>query len=413
MGLMFDNVDLKTEYGFVVTRVDGRASPPLDVTSFEFDHLHGGVILNKRFKPREITITGYVHGSASTLQSKKDNLLKLLASAYDREVPLTFPDTNRTIYVRLAGEPLVIGPVGPSLNAKAYELTIRFVAYDPFFYGSEQSASGTRVVRLNAGAPSYLVLPSNLQDYYKREPKLRLEAYTVINRVGKTGNFETDNNNDGISDGWSTWGTKGPGVIFSRTSGYFGSYSQKVYIPSYTCTNDVDSNIVAANISIFPNKHYWFSLYVRTTKRSTGTFYKDGVVILDRLGGTNVYGFYRLASKNTSDTWKRYTVSFKDVSNNTSLVILLGNVVYNGEVSPELEAYFDGVMLVDLTAMGKLPLSLIEYFDNQVTYWSDLATTSNLTARDGRVMSGNDWLAELIPYVENIGSVNYALTGGW
>lgn len=70
MGLKFDNIDLKSEYGFVVTRVDGRASPPLGVTSFEFDDLHGGLILNKRFKPREITITGYVHGSASTLQSR-------------------------------------------------------------------------------------------------------------------------------------------------------------------------------------------------------------------------------------------------------------------------------------------------------------------------------------------------------
>jgi len=291
---------------------------------------------------------------------------------------------------------------------------MNFVALDPYFYGSDFSAYGNNasgMVKLSTEAPLYLVDPR--RSLYKREPKLRLEAYTVINRVGKIGNFETDGNSDGISDGWFTQSPQGPGVIFSRTSGYFGSYSQKVYIPSYTCTNDRDWNSVCADISIFQNKHYWFSLYVRTTKRSTDESDKDSVVMLDRVGGTNVYGFYYVDSKNTSDTWKRYTASFKDVSNNTSLVIELGNIVYNGEVSPELEAYFDGVMLVDLTAMGKLPQSLKEYFNNVPSTWADLATTSNLTARGGRVMSGNDWLGELIPYVENIGSVNYALTGGW
>ena len=72
------------------------------------------------------------------------------------------------------------------------------------------------------------------------------------------------------------------------------------------------------------------------------------------------------------------------------------------------DVYIDGVMSVNLTAMGTLPPPLKEYFNNVPSTWADLATDSNITAIDGKVQSGDAWLNDLLPYVNGVGTLGYA-----
>ena len=44
----------------------------------------------------------------------------------------------------------------------------------------------------------------------------------------------------------------------------------------------------------------------------------------------------------------------------------------------------DNVIVVNLTHMGVLPPQLKEYFNNVPSTWADLATSSNITAIDGK-----------------------------
>jgi len=99
MGLIFDGIDLRTTYNFVVTKIDGRGSPPVSRNTLDMPRVDGDIELNSKLKSRNITITGYVYGADAA--QKKDELIKLVTQAYSSEKALTFPDTNRTIYVKL------------------------------------------------------------------------------------------------------------------------------------------------------------------------------------------------------------------------------------------------------------------------------------------------------------------------
>jgi len=59
--------------------------------------------------------------------------------------------------------------------------------------------------------------------------------------------------------------------------------------------------------------------------------------------------------------------------------------------------------------MGTLPYGLQQYFSpSGVILWEDLATDSNIEALDGRVQSGEDWLAELLPFCNGIKTLGFA-----
>ena len=186
MGLIFDGIDLKQNYKFVTTKVDGRGSPPISTVGLEMPRVDGKIELSRKLQSRKIVITGYVYGKdSSEALTNKDNLIKLISKAYSQETKLEFPDTNKYIYVKLSGEPLVIGPVGPTFNAVAYELTFTFEALDPLFYGEDFSEEliGVSKVQFDAKIP----LESPIRRYKNPGVNLKLQPYTILDHLGSYG----------------------------------------------------------------------------------------------------------------------------------------------------------------------------------------------------------------------------------
>ena len=391
MGLIFGGIDLKQNYKFVTTKIDGRGSPPISTVDLEMPRVDGKIELSRKLQSRRISITGYVYGknSAEAL-TNKDNLIKLISKAYSQEMKLEFPDTNRYIYVKLTGDPLVIGPVGPILNAVAYELTFNFEAYDPLFYGEDfsQQIIGIENVQFDAKIP----LDAPVRRYQKTGVDFKLQPYTIVNLLGKYGNFEEDSNGDGVADGW----TKSSNVTPSLDTGLFGSFSQKIVAVEPSSEQGIFRDID----NIISGHKYFLTFYHKVSNTAN----KMHVYLSDKGTFNNQENFF--ASLTTSTTWQENRKTLTTAKNGARLVLGIGSIEDADEI------WLDGVMLVDLTTMGALPSGLKAYFQDAVTNWEDLATTSNITAVDGREQTGEDWLAELIPYVDSCASCGYSWNEG-
>lgn len=397
MGLIFDGIDLRSNYNFVVTKIDGRGSPPVSRTMLELPRIDGAIELNSKLRSRDITISGYVYGTDAS--TKKDELIKLISQAYEQEKKLTFPDTNRSIYVKLAGEPIVIGPIGPVLNAQAYEITFRFTAQDPYFYGEDHDEVGFNIVKVNANAPTYLISPR--RKFLKREPSISIYPYTIINLLGRYGNFEVDSNGDGVPDGWSP-----VNIISGSASLVGGIIGSKAYKSSYIADDNEKWNHIVSSfhLPVTPGETYLCAFYGKynTDNPSPPSAFRD----LYFLVNWNAGNYLRFTISST--TWQRYykTITFADSGD-----ARVEGLYTNHRSLPDgylYEVWIDGLCIYNLSLMGQLPPPLKEYFSNQVSLWSDLATTSNITAIDGKTKTGEEWLSELIPYVDSVKTVGYA-----
>jgi len=389
MGLMINDVDLKTTYKFVTTDVNGRGAPPVERSTLEDLSFDGAIELGTKLAKRDISITGYVYGTSPTdARMNKDNLISFISQAYTDEVKITFPDTNRSIYAKLAGTPIVWQAQGPTLNAVAYSVTMNFVALDPYFYGSDFSAYGSDasgMIKLSTEAPLYLVDPR--RSLYKREPKLEVYPVTVVNLLGKYGDFETDSNGDGIADGWLTYPRN---WVYSIVNG-------RQRISSQTTGTTYNLSI---SYSVTPSSNA--KVFVRALAKRTKTDFGDNALVHLMFGSNNFFLYF----DNSTNDQIQYT-SF--VTNGAVTITLRPFGYFDAQVL-SFSAYteFDKIMVVDLNYMGKLPQALKEYFNNVLSTWADLATASNITAIDGKVQSGNAWLNELLPYVNSVATLGYA-----
>ena len=57
MGLMINDVDLKTTYKFVTTDVNGRGAPPVERSTLEDLSFDGAIELGTKLAKRDISIT--------------------------------------------------------------------------------------------------------------------------------------------------------------------------------------------------------------------------------------------------------------------------------------------------------------------------------------------------------------------
>ena len=391
MGLMINDVDLKTTYKFVTTDVNGRGAPPVERSTLEDLSFDGAIELGTKLAKRDISITGYVYGTSPTdARTNKDNLISFVSQGYTDELKITFPDTSRSIYAKLTGTPIVWQAQGPTLNAVAYSVTLNFVALDPYFYGTDISPMlGTGMVKLSTEAPLYLVDPR--RSLYKREPKLKVYPVTVVNLLGKYGDFEVDSNSDGIADNWST------DVTMSKELS-----SDKIVISnkSQHCWVDGNTNIIVriqhTTTNLYTIGNIYFSsvwTYLTTTPVSKVFIVANSPTLIT----SPMYGDFTL------NRFNKHFTSFTAQYSGTFTIHY--SVPSSGNQS---DAYMDGAMLVNLTRMGVLPPPLKEYFNNVPSTWADLATGSNITAVDGKVQSGDAWLNDLLPYVNGVGTLGYA-----
>jgi len=361
MGLMFSGIDLKSTYNFVVTRVDGRGSPPVSRDVLDMPRVDGDIEINSKLKSRNLVISGYVYGTD----------------------------------VKLVGDPIVIGPIGPVLNAQAYEITFNFVAQDPYFYADSHDEVGYGYIKVNADAPTYLVSPR--RQFLRREPEFELYPITIVNLLGKYGNFDVDSNSDGLADSWSYIAVD-PASL-NLVSGIFGVSAQQY---SYDTSSGKTYFYIYHDNWALENHKYFASIYYKHSDINADT----GLFALRLLAyDSTILDIFEFLSER-SNTWKRKYGSFTTPAGTAKIRFQGFQWVDNmGTVD---EVTVDGAILIDLTEMGELPPQLQEFFQNQATNWEDLATTANITAADGRTQTGEDWLAELLPYVDSVATVGYS-----
>jgi hypothetical protein len=397
MGLIFDGIDLKTNYNFVVTNINGRGSPPVSRTMLELPRIDGAIELNSKLRSRNITISGYVYGTDAS--TKKDALIKLITQAYSQEKKLTFPDTNRSIYVKLAGEPIVLGPVGPVLNAQAYEITFRFTAQDPFFYGEDHDEVGFRIVKVNANSPTYLISPR--RKFLKREPSIKIEPYTIVNLLGKYGDFEVDSDADGVADGWSAAGNM---TLKELVSGINGN-AQHI-------SHTYNGGTQGLQFRFYPQQGHTY--YAKTAMKTTTTdpvkpigygmtgsllAYRDGYQLYWLFGAEGYTNVWTIRSGYYTET---------GTPDYGFLNVYIAAGFAGAHVGETYELWLDNFLLVDLTAMGSLPSGLQNFFSPAgITKWEELATTNNIVAADGTAKTGKEWLDLLLPYVNSVATLGW------
>ena len=393
MGLKFDGVDLKEQFGFVVTKADGRGSPPISSTKLVVPRVDGAVLLNQRMDVRRISISGYVYGrTAAEAAQKKDGLIKLISTAYNSEKKLQFPDTSRYVYVRLAGEPIVIGPVGPVFGAYAYEISLNFEAIDPYFYGDEFNYNDAGFVfSVDADAPIYLISPR--REFLEHEPNVTIYPVTIVNLLGKYGDFETDSNGDGLADGWYSDDTES----FSLDAGIIGIFSQK---NSWVADDNTTLRYLRWDVERSVVGHRYFLTFF--LKATTDHPSPGDTSMLWR----QVFFFSRRANSNWLNTvmivadydnvWHRYVAKLT-VDDPDSVALRIEGLYVN---HPNLDdgytytTWIDGVAVYDLTAMGQLPPPLQDLYG--VTNWSDL---------------DKDTLAQLLPFCNGICTLGFTWAG--
>ena len=233
-----------------------------------------------------------------------------------------------------------------------------------------------------------ITVPSQLP---MQRAKLKVYPVTVVNLLGKYGDFEMDSNSDGLADGWGkTYADTN--VELSPDKVVIGNKSQHMWI------NTGASSLYAElfiNAGIQNNVTYFASLWAYLTR----TPYFPQFM----LPGSP----FMWATMSGSMVPNRFNKHFASFTPTTANGIF--HFYYSMPDSNErFDVWVDGLMLVNLTRMGVLPPPLKEYFNNVPSTWADLATASNITAIDGKVQSGNAWLNDLLPYVNGVGTLGYA-----
>jgi hypothetical protein len=217
---------------------------------------------------------------------------------------------------------------------------------------------------------------------------LKIYPVTIVNLLGRYGNFEVDSNGDGLADGWTA-----------------GSYVSQKELVSGVIGQKAQRFITTR---LYNNVSYRITCSVNIEKKAGDAFFlsawmKKGLDANYICLGWEGEHTGHFSTQSTSWEYKYRTWIAQTTGSGRIYCFALSGIDGGNN-----EGYLDGVMVVNLSLMGHLPPPLKEYFSNQVSLWSDLATTSNITAIDGKTKTGEEWLSELIPYVDSVKTVGYA-----
>lgn len=215
-----------------------------------------------------------------------------------------------------------------------------------------------------------------------QRPDWTIYGVTLVNLLGKYGNFETDSNSDGLADGWIKWSNE----ECSLTSGIIGTNSQYAYIIYESGTQALSSPF----INFVSNHTYFFSVYMKTATDDTDP--RE----LGEVRYPTSSGYSPLLPAGVFSSWtRRYAKFTTDITDLKRINFYITADFGGSVVGKKYELWLDGAMLIDLTAMGQLPPPLQELYG--VQNWADLDT---------------DTLAQLLPYVDSVAAVGYTFNEG-
>ncbi|MEM0326782.1 MAG: hypothetical protein QW733_07110, partial [Desulfurococcaceae archaeon] len=207
-----------------------------------------------------------------------------------------------------------------------------------------------------------------------------LQYYEVTNLLGSYGSFSTDSDGDGLADGWDSHRLNSYQLVGGRqqVSGTPGAWTALRRYMTFTEGNRM-----------------FFRIDMQYTREMYIYFNVGGTILYSDLSGVGKswFTFYRAYTHSNGNGEFRINVSRPSPSFTDTNI-----------------ATVDNVLFVDLTTMGELPQPLKQFFaPSNITRWDQLATSSNITAINGQVQRGEDWLNILIPYGEGTYRVWYAI----
>ena len=235
-----------------------------------------------------------------------------------------------------------------------------------------------------------ITVPSQLP---MQRAKLKVYPVTVVNLLGKYGDFENDADADGYADGWSReyWYVN---AELSTEKVVIGSKSQHLWIEA---GGDITKRgQIRYDYQFTQNNVYFVSVWMY----SNSNLETYNII----MAGTPASQRVVLQGNKTINQFNKHYTSFTVANTGTAFLF----EYCTATPTVRFDFWLDGAMIVDLTRMGVLPPPLKEYFNNVPSTWADLATASNITAIDGKVQSGNAWLNELLPYVNGVATLGYA-----
>jgi hypothetical protein len=188
-----------------------------------------------------------------------------------------------------------------------------------------------------------------------------LKGRTYTNILGSDGDFEVDSNADGVADNWSPYGTLSNKSLAS--GGVFGNKYQ-----TFTVTGTATG--VYKTISLVADHVYFISGYAKTTAGSTALRLYAGGTFKTIVGATDSTTFTRIKALYTADG----TETTLRACSNTSNAMTIG---------------FDGVQVVDLTAIGDNETNL-DVLANKYPYVNGTKSTFPVTVKS----VGNNLLDE-------------------
>ena len=342
-GIIFDNVDLRSTYNFIVQDIGGRGSPPVVSQDLDMPELDGALLLNRKVGTRKLTIRAIVYGKTSAeAKEKKDSLIRLLSTAYDQDKKILFPDTERYLWVRLGSEPVSVGPMGAVFNSIAYDLTINFEAREPYFFGEEFEADGLIVGGIqNVSVDAISFVGSPKTRYLPNEPYLVVQQISPGNLLGNCGDFEIDSNGDGLADGWEAIGDI---VTTLSTSSVTGNYSQHI--------QTIGTSRITKNITVSENDVIFVSAYLKGTEV--------------RLKATNSVGNTTYELLNISES------SLPEFTKKSGIFTSTGTTVTLHTYAPSgADFYIDSLQFIVLNKLPSLPSWVQSHYG--VQKWEDMS----------------------------------------
>jgi len=218
-----------------------------------------------------------------------------------------------------------------------------------------------------------------------------VESYTVINLLGSYGDFESGS---GLANGWNEADT-GNDATPTLTTAYrkSGSYSQKYETTSAT----LNASYLYRNIQLKQGHVYFFKGYIKTATNSDN---------INSLGKVEI-GDIVINNAGVQDKFIATSFTFTGATGSYPLRIWLKDATC--EATKTYTFWADAFMLIDLTNMDVMPTGLKAFF-KPLENFTSLATSDPVLANDGRSLAGNEWLNELIPYVNGIKTVNSGTT---
>ncbi len=211
--------------------------------------------------------------------------------------------------------------------------------------------------------------------------EIEIAGITWINELGRDGNFEKDSNGDGFSDllALPIYGCTAE-IIYG---GVFGNVCQRV------TSSTTNRNINIKNRSVNANQKYYISCFVKTDILSD---------ILPGIIATGLGVGWRKISPSKTNEWERLSMTFKPTEKGemSALGLYISGTNSSGAT---VNINFDSFQKINLTQMGSLPISLVNYLNAKYT-----PTTAWVNFED----LSKEALDEIIPeYVDSVATVGY------